>query len=239
MNPCQPATSCVRDQHAITTPARHMWETGTLNWNQFMLQWLSVSLNSLNSVKVMLHLGKTPIPTKRMHSSRMRTDHSRGHLVGGGVWSLWGCLLTCEGVCLPVGVSAYRWWWGCLITCGGVCIDNPLGRHPHPKTDTPLGRSLQADNPPDRYPHLQADTPLGRRPPPPPPRRHSLDKHLLRQTTRWADTPSIPHPSIPTPPPPPPRQRRTLLEGNVFKGVCHSFWFPSFMSFQRGRAIWG
>ena len=33
------ATSCVRDQDATTAPARHMWETGSLNWAQFMLQW--------------------------------------------------------------------------------------------------------------------------------------------------------------------------------------------------------
>ena len=52
------ATSCVRAQHATTVPAEYMWETGTLNWTQFMLQWLSVSLNS---VKVTLYLGKTPV----------------------------------------------------------------------------------------------------------------------------------------------------------------------------------
>ena len=58
---CHSATSCVRDQHATTAPARHMWETGSFNQAQFMLHWLSVPLNSLNSVKVLLHLGKTPI----------------------------------------------------------------------------------------------------------------------------------------------------------------------------------
>ena len=36
---CHPATSCVRDQHATTAPPRHMWEIGSLNWAQFMLQW--------------------------------------------------------------------------------------------------------------------------------------------------------------------------------------------------------
>ena len=35
----EPATSCVRDQDAITAPARQMWETGSLNWDKFMLQW--------------------------------------------------------------------------------------------------------------------------------------------------------------------------------------------------------
>ena len=34
-----PATSCVRDQHVTTAPARHMWEIGSLNWAQYQLQW--------------------------------------------------------------------------------------------------------------------------------------------------------------------------------------------------------
>ena len=56
----EPATQSplVRDQGATTVPARHMLETGSLNQGQFMLQWLSISLNS---VKVLLHLGKTPL----------------------------------------------------------------------------------------------------------------------------------------------------------------------------------
>ena len=37
---CHPATSCVTDQDAITGPARHMWETGSLNWAHFMLRSL-------------------------------------------------------------------------------------------------------------------------------------------------------------------------------------------------------
>ena len=61
---CHPATSCVRDQHDTTAPARHMWDTGSLNQAQFMFHWSSVSLNSLNSAKVLLHLGKTPICVK-------------------------------------------------------------------------------------------------------------------------------------------------------------------------------
>ena len=55
---CHSATSCVRDQHATPEPARHMWETGSLNQAKFMLHWSSVSLNSL---KVLPHLGKTPL----------------------------------------------------------------------------------------------------------------------------------------------------------------------------------
>ena len=53
----EPATSCVRDQDATTVSARNM---SSLNWLQFMLQRLSDSLNSLNSMTV-LHLGKTAL----------------------------------------------------------------------------------------------------------------------------------------------------------------------------------
>ena len=62
---CHPATSCVRDQHATTAPARHMWQIGSLNWTHSCFSDLSVSLSSLNSVKVLLHLDKTPIRFKR------------------------------------------------------------------------------------------------------------------------------------------------------------------------------
>ena len=33
------ATSCARDQDAITAPERHMLETGSSKWDKFMLQW--------------------------------------------------------------------------------------------------------------------------------------------------------------------------------------------------------
>ena len=36
-----------------------------------MLQWLSVSLNSVNSVKVMLHLGKTPMNVSNISSGKV------------------------------------------------------------------------------------------------------------------------------------------------------------------------
>ena len=49
-----------------------MWETGYLNLAQFMLQWLSSSLNSLNSVKVLLNLGKTPIYLNSTINSNQR-----------------------------------------------------------------------------------------------------------------------------------------------------------------------
>ena len=36
---CNPSISCARDQDANTATAGHVWETGSLNWAQFMLQW--------------------------------------------------------------------------------------------------------------------------------------------------------------------------------------------------------
>ena len=35
----EPATSYVRDQGPTTAPARHMSESRSLNWDQFMLHW--------------------------------------------------------------------------------------------------------------------------------------------------------------------------------------------------------
>ena len=32
----EPVTSCDRDQDATTAPARHSWETGSVNWPQFI-----------------------------------------------------------------------------------------------------------------------------------------------------------------------------------------------------------
>ena len=55
---CNPGTSCVRHQHATTAPARHMWETGSLNWAQFMVQCF-ISIPEF--CEFLLHLGKTPI----------------------------------------------------------------------------------------------------------------------------------------------------------------------------------
>ena len=36
---CHPTTSHIRNRDATTAPARHIWETGSLNWAQCMLQW--------------------------------------------------------------------------------------------------------------------------------------------------------------------------------------------------------
>ena len=52
---CHTATSCVRDHSATTVPVRHMWEAGSLNYAQFMLQWFA------EFSEFLFHLGKTPI----------------------------------------------------------------------------------------------------------------------------------------------------------------------------------
>ena len=57
------AISCVRDQHATTAPVRHMLETGSLNWLQFMLQWFTRFPEFAEFTERSAHLGKTPIIT--------------------------------------------------------------------------------------------------------------------------------------------------------------------------------
>ena len=66
---CHSATSCVRGQNTTTAPARHIWETASLNQAQIMLRWLLDSPNSLNLVKVPLHLENNSIrsPHHAMH----------------------------------------------------------------------------------------------------------------------------------------------------------------------------
>ena len=55
----EPPTSCVRDQHAITVPARHMWETVSLNWPQFMLLWFRFRFPEFTEFS--FHLWKTSL----------------------------------------------------------------------------------------------------------------------------------------------------------------------------------
>ena len=52
----EPATSCIWDQGAITAPARHMCDTGSLNWFQFVFQWL---IRFPEFTEFLFHLGKT------------------------------------------------------------------------------------------------------------------------------------------------------------------------------------
>ena len=40
----EPANSCVTDKDVTTAPARHMWETGSLNWVKVMVQWFQIPL---------------------------------------------------------------------------------------------------------------------------------------------------------------------------------------------------
>ena len=52
---CKPATFCVRDQDSTTVPARFMWETGSLNWAQFIFQWF---IRFSEFAEFLFHLGK-------------------------------------------------------------------------------------------------------------------------------------------------------------------------------------
>ena len=52
---CHPATSCARNQDTTT---RHIWETGSLNWAQLMLQWF---IRFPEFAEFLSHLEKTPI----------------------------------------------------------------------------------------------------------------------------------------------------------------------------------
>ena len=60
-NTCHPATSCVRDQDPTTVLARHMWETGSLIWAKFMLQWFISFPAFTKFSEFLFHLGKTPM----------------------------------------------------------------------------------------------------------------------------------------------------------------------------------
>ena len=57
----EPAISYVRDQDATTAPARHMWDTGSLNWPKFMLQWFIQFPEFPKFTKFLLSLRKTPL----------------------------------------------------------------------------------------------------------------------------------------------------------------------------------
>ena len=57
----EPTISCVRDQYATAVPARHMWQTGSLNWPWFMLQWFIKFPEFAEFNEFLFHLGKTPV----------------------------------------------------------------------------------------------------------------------------------------------------------------------------------
>ena len=68
------AISCVRDQHATTAPARHMLETWSLNWLQFMLQRFIRFFEFAEFTESLAHLGKTPLTTQNL--TQLRFDVS-------------------------------------------------------------------------------------------------------------------------------------------------------------------
>ena len=51
----EPATQPSRDQDVTTAPARQMWETISLNWAQFILQWF---ITFPEFSEFLFHLGK-------------------------------------------------------------------------------------------------------------------------------------------------------------------------------------
>ena len=57
----EPVVSYVRDQDATTAPARHMWDTGSLNWPKFMLQWFIQFPEFTKFTKFLFNLRKTPL----------------------------------------------------------------------------------------------------------------------------------------------------------------------------------
>ena len=57
----KPAISCIRDQDATTVLARHMLETGSLNWPQFMFQWFIWFHEFAEFTEFPFNLGQTPI----------------------------------------------------------------------------------------------------------------------------------------------------------------------------------
>ena len=50
-----------RDQDASTVPARHMWETGSINLSQFMLQWFIWFPKFAEFTEFPFNLGKIPM----------------------------------------------------------------------------------------------------------------------------------------------------------------------------------
>ena len=75
---CHPTTSCVRDQDATTAPARHMWETGSLNWPQFMLQWFIRFPEVTEFSEFLFQLEKTPMERRqKFEVARSVTESER------------------------------------------------------------------------------------------------------------------------------------------------------------------
>ena len=53
--------SSLRDHDATTAPSRHVWETGSWNWLQFMLQWFIRFSEFAEFTEFKLHFRKTPM----------------------------------------------------------------------------------------------------------------------------------------------------------------------------------
>ena len=68
----EPATSCAR------APARHMWDTGSLNWPQFMLHW---SIRFPKFSEFLFHLERTVQRHLKFHTVNVYENNSRRRLI--------------------------------------------------------------------------------------------------------------------------------------------------------------
>ena len=75
----EPAISCIGDQDATIASATHMWETGSLNWPQFMFQWFIRFPEFVEFTEFPFHLGKTPISMFWGVSGKTLAYHTWGH----------------------------------------------------------------------------------------------------------------------------------------------------------------
>ena len=57
----EPVIFCGRVQDATIVSTRHMWDEGSLNWLQFMLQWFIRFPEFAEFTEFLFHLGKTPM----------------------------------------------------------------------------------------------------------------------------------------------------------------------------------
>ena len=111
---CHLATSCVKDQDATTAQTRHMWETRSLNWAQFMLKWF-------------IHWIQW-IPVLFRKNSTVALPFSVGN---------WVCSIWVTGMMLFSMNDDLGWWVGRYWTC------KMSGDHQEPTSGEPHTSCMQ------------------------------------------------------------------------------------------------
>ena len=91
-------TSSVRDQDATTVPARHVWETGSLNWPQFTLQWFIWFPEFAEFTEFQLNLGKTPIAFTELPIKRRNYTYKTDWVINYKIRSTFLCSFLPEKV---------------------------------------------------------------------------------------------------------------------------------------------